>query len=143
ERKLGKIIQDTTNSPVNLSNPEKTIDITIAEWNAFVSIERIPGFGGLPEGVEGKVICIMKDDIGSKVSEWMMKKRGCKTIRFENTDKINELIEETGAKGVAAGLTIEDLEKITELKKNIKVPLFFPVIGLSKEKISEIYESIL
>jgi thiamine biosynthesis protein ThiI len=42
--------------------------------------EVIKGAGGLPLGVEGKLVVLLSGGIDSPVAAWMMMKRGCKII---------------------------------------------------------------
>jgi thiamine biosynthesis protein ThiI len=60
----------------NYSNPEKTIYIEIAD-KIYIYTKRHEGFGGLPVGTGGKVLCLLSGGIDSPVAAWLMMKRGC------------------------------------------------------------------
>ncbi|MBI2079277.1 tRNA 4-thiouridine(8) synthase ThiI [Candidatus Micrarchaeota archaeon] len=62
---------------VNLSKPDQTIYIELLENFALVYFEKIPGPGGLPVGVSGRVLCLLSGGIDSPVAALMMMKRGC------------------------------------------------------------------
>ncbi len=93
---VGDIVNEATRWKVNLSSPDITIYIEIAEVNTFVYSEKIQGLGGLPVGVSGRVICLLSGGIDSPVAAWHMMKRGC-TVTFVHfhtyTSKIEEKID--------------------------------------------------
>ncbi len=63
---------------VDYSNPELTIFTEITSKKIFVYTKKIKGFGGLPVGTSGKVLCLLSGGIDSPVAAWLMMKRGCK-----------------------------------------------------------------
>lgn len=56
--------------------PEETIYIEISD-KIYTYTKRFEGFGGLPVGTSGKVLCLLSGGIDSPVAAWMMMKRGC------------------------------------------------------------------
>ena len=62
---------------VNLEEPDYTISIEIRDQDAFIYTEVIKGVGGLPQGSQGGVICLVSGGIDSPVASWLAMRRGC------------------------------------------------------------------
>jgi thiamine biosynthesis protein ThiI len=77
---VGAAVQAHTGKAVNLSNPDLTIYIEILFKEALFYFERVPGPGGLPVGVSGRVACLLSGGIDSPVAAWYMLKRGCEAF---------------------------------------------------------------
>jgi len=98
---IGKYIQDETGCRVSLKSPELDIGVEIANKNTYVYAQRIEGFGGLPVGVSGNVVCLFSGGIDSPVAAWLALKRGCEATLLHflheehnrRPDKINGLKE--------------------------------------------------
>lgn len=92
EREIGAFIVECKNSKVNLKHFEREVAIEIFDDFSYVFSNKIKGPGGIPVGVEGKVITIIDDDDSIKAAKLIMK-RGCDIIpvSYKNTD-ISELI---------------------------------------------------
>jgi len=65
---------------VNLDNPDKTIYVEVRGESAYIFYEVVPGPGGLPYGVEGKVVALISGGVDSTVAAWMVMKRGCSLV---------------------------------------------------------------
>ncbi|HUL72176.1 MAG TPA: tRNA uracil 4-sulfurtransferase ThiI [Vicinamibacterales bacterium] len=78
ERVLGRLVQDRTGWPVDLSRPDLKIHVEILTDEAFVYIGKEPGTGGLPVGTSGRVLCLLSGGIDSPVAAWRMIRRGCR-----------------------------------------------------------------
>lgn len=72
-----KLLSKFPESRVDLENPESEIFLDIREGSAYVFFERISGAGGLPYGVEGKVLVIIDGNIESALAGIEAAKRGC------------------------------------------------------------------
>ncbi len=72
---VGEAVQQQTNL-VFAMNPETTLCIEINQHGAFLFLETIPCAGGLPTGVEGKVVLSVEDEAGVLAGLLFMK-RGC------------------------------------------------------------------
>jgi tRNA uracil 4-sulfurtransferase len=68
------------NLKVNLATPEKEIFVEIRANEAYLYDTVVKGVGGLPLGVEGKLVALVSGGIDSPVAAWMMMKRGCRII---------------------------------------------------------------
>jgi tRNA uracil 4-sulfurtransferase len=64
----------------NLTQPEETIFIEIADGTSFVYRSKLPGAGGLPSGVSGKVVTLISAGFDSPVAAWKIMKRGATNI---------------------------------------------------------------
>ncbi|MEM3411696.1 MAG: tRNA uracil 4-sulfurtransferase ThiI [archaeon] len=71
--KIGNLIK----RKVDLENPDFEIQIEIRDKHTFIYQKIIPGLGGLPVGVSGKVLCLISGGIDSPVAAWLAMKRGC------------------------------------------------------------------
>jgi tRNA uracil 4-sulfurtransferase len=80
---LGSLVQQITGAAVNLLEPELNIKIDVSPREIYISLisqSDMPGPGGLPVGVSGKVACLLSGGIDSPVAAWLMMKRGCQAI---------------------------------------------------------------
>jgi tRNA uracil 4-sulfurtransferase len=73
---IGKLIQDATRRPVNLSAPAATAWIELFGSDGIVYRRRITGPGGLPVGVSGRMLALLSGGIDSPVAVWRMSLRG-------------------------------------------------------------------
>ena len=62
---------------VDLKHPDFDVGVEVGDLS-FVFAERLPGPGGLPVGVSGKVQVLLSGGIDSPVAAWMAMKRGCR-----------------------------------------------------------------
>ena len=77
---VGTHIVETMKKKVNLTQPDANCYVDMFEDKAFVYPERIPGQGGLPVGVSGKVIAMLSGGIDSPVAAYLAMKRGATVI---------------------------------------------------------------
>ncbi|HLC40283.1 MAG TPA: tRNA uracil 4-sulfurtransferase ThiI [Methylomirabilota bacterium] len=75
---LGRFVQDRTGSRVDLKHPALTIHVEALPSEGFVYLDRVPGPGGLPVGVSGRVVSLLSGGIDSPVAAWRAMKRGCR-----------------------------------------------------------------
>jgi thiamine biosynthesis protein ThiI len=76
ERAIGTYVQERTNWPVDLSNPDLTVHVLVDDAGIFTWTRRVPGPGGLPVGVGGKALCLLSGGIDSPVAAYSLMKRG-------------------------------------------------------------------
>lgn len=74
---LGRFVLDRFPAKVDLKNPEITVFIEILPRGAYLYLEKIPGPGGLPVGVAGRVLALISGGIDSPVAAFRMMRRGC------------------------------------------------------------------
>ena len=103
ERHVGGHIKVARGWTVDLTNPELVVHIEILPREAFYSLNRHPGPGGLPSGTSGQVVCLLSGGIDSPVAAYRMMKRGCR-VRFvhfhsypilshASQDKVREIVQ--------------------------------------------------
>ncbi len=102
-REVGAHLCRQTGKHVSLGNPDLNIFIELVNREAYFSLVREPGPGGLPVGVSGKVLCLLSGGIDSPVAAYRMMKRGCKVafVHFHgrpylsraSEEKVRELVE--------------------------------------------------
>jgi len=78
---VGEAIVRELGGKVNLSDDaDVTVGVEVHRDVTFVYSRVIPGPGGLPLGVEGRVVALISGGIDSPVAAWLMMKRGCAVI---------------------------------------------------------------
>ncbi|MEM4627585.1 MAG: tRNA uracil 4-sulfurtransferase ThiI, partial [Ignisphaera sp.] len=77
EKSIGALLLKAGATGVDLENPQYEAHIEIRGWNAYLYDKIIKGFGGLPIGVEGRVLALFSGGIDSPVATWFTMKRGC------------------------------------------------------------------
>ncbi|HEX8749610.1 MAG TPA: tRNA uracil 4-sulfurtransferase ThiI [Nitrospira sp.] len=80
EKAVGKYLCDLTGKKVKLTDPDLTVYIELLAKDAYYSLDKIPGPGGMPVGVSGKVACLISGGIDSPVAAYRMMKRGCNAV---------------------------------------------------------------
>jgi thiamine biosynthesis protein ThiI len=80
DRAIGAHVCHATGKRVQLTHPDLTIHIETLLREAYVSVQRETGPGGLPVGMSGKVACLLSGGIDSPVAAYRMMKRGCRAV---------------------------------------------------------------
>lgn len=62
---------------VDLDDPEREVRLVVLDRDAWLVRDRRDGPGGLPPGVEGKVLTLFSGGYDSAVAAWKMMRRGC------------------------------------------------------------------
>ncbi len=65
---------------VDLTNPKTTIFVEVKDDYTYVYTERVEGPGGLPYGCQGSIVSLFSGSLNSRVSAWLMMKRGARVI---------------------------------------------------------------
>ena len=102
EREVGGRIKAARGWRVDLARPELVISVEILPREAFYSLDKLSGPGGLPSGVSGNVMCLLSGGIDSPVAAYRLMKRGCR-VRFvhfhsypllshASQDKVREIV---------------------------------------------------
>jgi thiamine biosynthesis protein ThiI len=79
-RALGAFVLERVATRVDLEHPEVEIVVEVLPDEAFVSLDRRPGPGGLPVGASGTVVALLSGGIDSPVAAWRLMKRGCRVV---------------------------------------------------------------
>lgn len=159
ERHLGAVVQKETTWKVNLTAPDVALHLEIDKAAALFT-EKLSGAGGLPVGIEGKVLCLTsRSRARDFLAAYSCLKRGCEislvTVgkskqaaalaralgRFSygstlggyslhNRGEIAALMEELGAQGIATGASAEAYPELPE-----KLFVLAPLVGMSESEI--------
>jgi thiamine biosynthesis protein ThiI len=76
-RELGRIVLERFPTRVNLTQPALTVYVELLPREALVYVDRLPGPGGLPVGVSGRVVSLLSGGIDSPVAARRLQRRGC------------------------------------------------------------------
>jgi tRNA uracil 4-sulfurtransferase len=80
-RLAAEAISNALGGRIDLSNAaDVTIGVEVTYEAALVYGRVVPAPGGLPLGIEGRVVALISGGIDSPVAAWMMMKRGCYVI---------------------------------------------------------------
>ncbi|WP_053957682.1 tRNA uracil 4-sulfurtransferase ThiI [Inediibacterium massiliense] len=71
----GFILSHTENLKVDVHHPEMILYVDIRD-KAYIYSKKIPAYGGMPLGTNGKAMVLLSGGIDSPVAAWMMAKRG-------------------------------------------------------------------
>ena len=71
----GNILRNT-DLKVDVHNPELAIRVEVQEKDTYITSEKIPGAGGYPAGINGKVLLLLSGGIDSPVAAYELMKRG-------------------------------------------------------------------
>lgn len=84
--KVGAYLLEHAGGRVKLDDPERTCHIEIVRNRALIYAGRLPGAGGLPVGVSGKVAVMLSAGIDSPVAAARLMRRGavCELIHFHS-----------------------------------------------------------
>lgn len=79
QRELGgRVYRNFPRLQVDLENAMLDLGVEIRAEGTFLFLEKLAGAGGLPVGVEGRVLSLLSGGIDSPVASWAMMKRGCR-----------------------------------------------------------------
>ena len=80
EKAIGQHLCAVTGKKVDLTDPELTVYVELLSKEAYYSVEKTQGPGGMPVGVSGRVGCLISGGIDSPVAAYRMMKRGCHAV---------------------------------------------------------------
>ena len=75
-RKVASEILKNTDLKVDVHNPQLAIRIEVHAEDTYITSEKIPGAGGYPAGINGKVLLLLSGGIDSPVAAYQLMKRG-------------------------------------------------------------------
>jgi len=75
---LGAHVMETHETTVNLTHPELTVHVELIPRQTLVYLDKLPGAGGLPSGVSGRLLTLLSGGLDSPVAAHRMMKRGCR-----------------------------------------------------------------
>ena len=95
-QRLGAAIREAIGARVDLDGAALTVAVDVLPGRAFVSLEKIPGAGGLPVSTSGRVLALLSGGIDSPVAAWRMMRRGCRVdfVHFHSTPFLDRTSQE-------------------------------------------------
>src|SRR5262245_3593475 len=105
--RLGAMIRTATGARVDLDHAALTVTVDVLPRRAFVSVEKVPGAGGLPVGTSGRVLALLSGGIDSPVAAWRLMRRGCHVdfVHFHSEPFVDRTSQEKAR--TLAGLLVE------------------------------------
>lgn len=121
----GRILSDT-DLKVDVHHPELAVRIEVHRDASYITSEKIPGAGGYPTGINGKVLLLLSGGIDSPVAAYEIMKRGIEVeaVHFASPpytsqaarDKVTELARQIS---VYQGRVKIHMLNFTEIQLNI------------------------
>lgn len=89
------ILEHCADLKVDVHHPGLTVYVEIRDY-AYLYIDKIPGFGGMPYSTNGKALLLLSGGIDSPVAGWLMAKRGValETVHFHSYPFTSERAKE-------------------------------------------------
>jgi thiamine biosynthesis protein ThiI len=78
--RVGAFLQKASSAEVKLKGPDVTLYVEIGDRESYVYARKVPGPGGLPVGVSGKVVALLSAGFDSPVASYQMMKRGAEVV---------------------------------------------------------------
>jgi len=87
---IGEWVIRDFSKKVDLENPDMNIGIEILHNRSYIFTEKYSGPGGLPYGIEGKVLMLISGGIDSPVAAYLLMKRGAEItfLHYKTNDEI-------------------------------------------------------
>ena len=146
EVNLGAELVKRTNAEVDLTEFDVEVGVELINKKAYVFLEKVKCFAGLPVGTQGTVLAQVESD-ADRLAALLMMRRGCALIPIntEQSDVLinygalaprngspDELAKETGAIAVITGQTLENIQPL-----NTSLIILRPLSGMTKQHITE------
>lgn len=155
---------------VDLDRPEVELFVEVRGPRTYLYFDRVPGPGGLPLGVAGRLVALVDSPRGA-LGAYLMMKRGCRvgfvappggqplvanvlsrydpharTVSSGESPEawavtLGEVAEETHADGVVLPLVVDDYPGVRG-RWGDRV-IFSPTVGLTDTEVSERWESVV
>jgi thiamine biosynthesis protein ThiI len=86
-RRVGELLARETGARVDLSDrADCTVGIEVQRGQVLIYSQVLPGPGGLPTPLSGKVVALVSGGLDSPVAAWLMMKRGCGVVPLHLCD---------------------------------------------------------
>lgn len=109
---IGKFIEENSNLQFKFKDQDITLYIEINKEGVYLFTEKVDCFGGLPTGVEGKVLLLVENE-SSLLAGLMFMKRGCSIIPIAFSEKEISLLQQYSP----TNLSLEIIKDLSELEK--------------------------
>lgn len=132
QAKVGEYILENEESEVHLQDYDIEVGVELMEGKAYIFVDKIRAWGGLPIGTQGKVVALLSGGIDSPVAAFLMMKRGVEVVpvhiymgekTLEKVRKIWNQLKKYHYGGKAELIVVKPkerekiLEKLREMKK--------------------------
>lgn len=132
QAKVGEYILENEESEVNLHEYNIEVGVELMDGKAYIFVDKVRAWGGLPIGTQGKVVVLLSGGIDSPVAAFLMMKRGVEVIpvhiymgekTLEKVRKIWNQLKKYGYGGKGELIVVNPkereriLEKLRELGK--------------------------
>lgn len=139
---VGKYIEANSHLEFSFSDPAINLGIEINQDGAYLFLETVQCFGGLPTGVEGEVYLLLQDE-ASFLAGLMFMKRGCNIIPVGKGDfsllqqySPQKLVMEEKVIDSSIPLVVgQNFDNYQKIEGGNLV--FRPLIGFSEEEVEE------
>ena len=133
QAKVGEYILENEESEVDLHDYDIEVGVELMEGKAYVFVDKVKAWGGLPIGTQGKVVALLSGGIDSPVAAFLMMKRGVEVIpvhvymgekTLEKVRKIWNQLKKYGYGGKGELIVVKPREreriigKLKEMKKD-------------------------
>ncbi len=102
-RRVGEYLCRKFDVRADMTTPDRSVHIEIADGTAYVYLEKLTGLGGLPVGTSGRLVALLSAGFDSPVACWMMMRRGAviHPVHFhsmpytgrESVDQVRQLVQ--------------------------------------------------
>ncbi len=75
---IGEHVMATHDTKVSLNHPDLTVYVELIPRQTLIYLDKLPGAGGLPNGVSGRLMTLLSGGLDSPVAAHRMMKRGCR-----------------------------------------------------------------
>jgi thiamine biosynthesis protein ThiI len=142
---VGEFVLKNLKKKVDLTQPDLTVGIEFIDDKAYVFTETINCFGGLPVGVEGKVLLFIENE-KSLLAGLLMMKRGCDVLPVAFKDVDIGLLQKYNPQKIEFKKikSIQELEELNlplaiadQLKEETSLVILEPLVGLTQAEISK------
>jgi thiamine biosynthesis protein ThiI len=89
---VGAYIQEKTDFPVDLTNPDCEVFIEVRDDTTLVFLEKIQGPGGMPVGTQGRVLSLIENP-HDLLAAWFLLKRGCDMVFISSKKNIEQTFD--------------------------------------------------
>ncbi|NJE76985.1 tRNA uracil 4-sulfurtransferase ThiI [Thermococcus sp. ES12] len=125
QARVGEYILENEESEVNLHHYDIEVGVELMEGKAYVFVDKVKAWGGLPIGTQGKVVALLSGGIDSPVAAFLMMKRGVEVIPVhiymgeKTLEKVRRIWNQLkkyhyGGKGELVVIKPEERERILE-----------------------------
>ena len=131
QAKVGEYILENEESEVDLHDYDIEVGVELMEGKAYIFVDKVKAWGGLPIGTQGKVVALLSGGIDSPVAAFLMMKRGVEVIPVhiymgeKTLEKVRKIWNQLkkygyGGKGELIVVKPKDREKIIQKLREMK-----------------------